>query len=90
MYIDEKGGIEIIVCVVGKTILHYDFPCIKDLHGLLKKHGDRMLLGSKDEKVDTKDGTVETLGKIAQHSNWWLVWSKKRILEVGLECTYRH
>ncbi|NNC82319.1 MAG: hypothetical protein HKN79_01980 [Flavobacteriales bacterium] len=59
MYIDEKDGKEIIVCTVGKTVLHYDARCIDDLHQMLKDHGDWMLLGSKDEKVATKEGTVE-------------------------------
>ncbi len=59
MYIDEKDGLEIIVCTVGKTVLHYDYRVIEDLHAMLKTHGDWMLLGSKDEKVDTKEGTVE-------------------------------
>lgn len=59
MYIDKKDGKEIIVCVVGKTILHYDFRAINDLHEMLKAHGDWMLLGSKDQKVETKEGTVE-------------------------------
>ena len=59
MYMDEKDGIEILVCTVGKTILHYDARCISDLHKMLKKHGDWMLLGSKDEKVETKEGSVE-------------------------------
>ena len=59
MYIDQKEGQEIIVCVVGKTILHYNARAIEDLHNMLKKHGDWMLMGSKDEKVPTKEGTVE-------------------------------
>lgn len=59
MYFDEKDGKEIIVCVVGSTVLHYDARSIPDLHGMLKAHGDWMLLGSKDEKVDTDPGTVE-------------------------------
>ncbi|MEZ5044527.1 MAG: hypothetical protein R2828_31825 [Saprospiraceae bacterium] len=59
MYIDEKDGKEIIVCVVGKTILHYDARAINDLHQMLKAHGDWMLLGSKDEKAATEEGTVE-------------------------------
>ncbi|MGB0423237.1 MAG: DUF6855 family protein [Flavobacteriales bacterium] len=59
MYMDEKDGREIIVCVVGKTVLHYDAKAINDLHAMLKEHGDWMLLGSKDEKVPTKEGTVE-------------------------------
>ncbi|NND77855.1 MAG: hypothetical protein HKN39_06700 [Flavobacteriales bacterium] len=63
MYMDEKDGVEIIVCVVGKTILNYVARCIKDLHKMRKKHGDWMLLGSKDEKVETKEGTVEQWGR---------------------------
>ncbi|MGI9543031.1 MAG: DUF6855 family protein [Cyclobacteriaceae bacterium] len=59
MYIGEKDGKEIIVCTVGKTVLHYDYRCLPDLHDMLKKHGDWMLLGSKDEKQDTKEDTVE-------------------------------
>lgn len=59
MYIDEKDGKEIIVCVVGKTILHYDYRAINDLYDMLKAHGDWMFLGSKDQKVETKEGTVE-------------------------------
>ena len=59
MYMDEKDGREIIVCVVGKTVLHYDARAINDLHTMLKNHGDWMLLGSKDEKAEAKEGTVE-------------------------------
>ncbi len=67
MYIDEKDGKEIIVCVVGKTVLHYDYQAIKDLYSMLKAHGDWMLLGSKDEKVDTKEGTVEHWARSADN-----------------------
>lgn len=63
MWIDEKDGLEIIVCQVGKTILHYDARAIKDLHAMLKEHGDWMLLGSKDEKAESKPGTVEHWGR---------------------------
>lgn len=63
MYIDEKDGVEIIVCVVGKTVLHYDARCINDLHKMLQEHGDWVLLGSKDEKAEAKDGTVEFWGR---------------------------
>ena len=59
MYVDEKDGEEIIVCTVGKTVLHYRYRCLDDLHQMLVKHGDWMLLGSKDEKQDTKPDTVE-------------------------------
>ena len=59
MYIDEKDGKQIIVCVVGSTVLHYDYRCLADLHAMLKKHVDWMELGSKDEKQETVEGTVE-------------------------------
>jgi hypothetical protein len=63
MYIDQKDGKEIIVCTVGKTVLHYDARILNDLHQMLKKHGDWMLLGSKDEKADAKPDTVEIWGR---------------------------
>jgi hypothetical protein len=59
MWVDEKDGVEIIVCKVGSTILHYDARAIDDLYQMLKKHGDWMEMGSKDEKPATKEGTVE-------------------------------
>jgi hypothetical protein len=59
MYIDQKDGKEIIVCVVGTTVLHYDYRALTDLHAMLKKHGDWMELGSKDEKQETVASTVE-------------------------------
>ena len=67
MYIEEKDGNEIIVCVVGSTTLHYDYRCLADLHAMLKEHGDWMELGSKDEKQDTKEGTVEHWGRSASN-----------------------
>ena len=59
MHIGEKDGVEIIVCSVGKTVLHYDYRLIADLHAMLKDHGDWMDLGSKDEKQEAKPNTVE-------------------------------
>lgn len=67
MYMDEKDGKEIIVCVVGKTILHYDARCLNDLHTMLKKHGDWMELGAADEQKPAKDGTVEGWGRSPQN-----------------------
>jgi hypothetical protein len=63
MYVDTKDGTEILVCTVGKTVLHYQYRCLADLHTMLKKHGDWMELGSKDEKQDSKEGTVEHWGR---------------------------
>ncbi len=59
MWVEEKDGREIIVCKVGKTILHYDYRCLADLHAMLRARGDWMPLGSKDEKQEAKEGTVE-------------------------------
>jgi hypothetical protein len=63
MFKSEKDGREILVCTVGKTILHYDYTCIKDLHDMLKLHGEWMELGSADEQKPAKEGTVEFWGR---------------------------
>lgn len=59
MHVDEKDGSEILVCTVGSTVLHYDIRCLEDLKSMLQEHSDWMELGSKDEKQETKEGTVE-------------------------------
>ncbi len=63
MHADTKDGTDILVCTVGKTVLHYDARCIADLHAMLKKHGDWMDLGGADEQKPAKDGTVEAWGR---------------------------
>jgi hypothetical protein len=63
MYKDVKDGNEILVCSVGKTILHYDYRCIADLSAMLKKHKDWIELGSADEQKPAKEGTVEAWGR---------------------------
>ena len=63
MHVEKKDGQEVLVCTVGKTVLHYNINCIKDLHEMLKKHGDWMELGSADEQKPAKDGTVEAWGR---------------------------
>ena len=63
MHADTKDGTDILVCTVGKTVLHYDARCIDDLHAMLKKHGDWMDLGAADEQKDAKAGTVEAWGR---------------------------
>ena len=65
MHFHMKDDIEILVCTVGKTILHYDARCLTDLHAMLKKHGDWILLGSADEKKEPKPNTVEAWGRSA-------------------------
>ena len=63
MYRDVKDGKEVLVCTVGKTVLLYDSRAIKDLHSMLKKHGDWMELGGTDEQKPAKEGTVEAWGR---------------------------
>ena len=63
MHKDVKDGKDILVCTVGKTVLHYDYRCLADLHKMLKDHGDWMDLGSADEQKPAKDGTVEAWGR---------------------------
>lgn len=63
MHVDEKDGKEILVCTVGKTILHYDIRSLSDLHSMLAEKGDWMEMGSKDEKVETTPDTVEHWGR---------------------------
>ncbi len=63
MHKDVKDGKDILVCTVGKTILHYDYRCLADLHAMLKAHGDWMDLGSADEHKPAKEGTVEAWGR---------------------------
>lgn len=63
MHNDEKDGKAILVCTVGKTVLHYDASIIDDMHAMLKKHGDWIELGSADEQKPAKEGTVEAWGR---------------------------
>src|SRR5271165_1008496 len=63
MHVDTKDGVQILVCTVSKTVLHYDARCIEDLHKMLKAHGDWMELGGADEQKEAKAGTVEAWGR---------------------------
>jgi hypothetical protein len=63
MYRDEAADPPALVCVVGSTVLSYQLRCLEDLHAMLKEYGDWMLLGSTDEKVEPKEGTVEAWGR---------------------------
>ena len=63
MHKDETKDPAVLVCTVGKTVLHYDLRCIDDLHKMLKKHGDWMELGGADEQKPVKEGTVEAWGR---------------------------
>ena len=55
------------MCLVGSTTLGYQWRCIDDLHAMLKRHGDWMLLGSADEQKPAAEGTVEAWGRSASN-----------------------
>lgn len=63
MYKDESKDPPILVCTVGKTVLHYQWRAVEDLHAMLKAQGDWMELGAADEQKDAKPGTVEAWGR---------------------------
>ena len=67
MYKDVRDGKDVIVCVVGKTTLLYDWRCLTDLHEMLKKHDEWMDLGGADEQKETKEGTVEAWGRSTEN-----------------------
>ena len=67
MHRDVKDGRDILVCTVGKTILHYDYRALQDLHTMLKAHGDWLPLGSADEQKPAAEGTVEAWGRAAEN-----------------------
>ena len=60
---DTVGVTEMLVCTVGKTVLHYEYRCLRDLHAMLTAHGDWMELGAADEQKPAKAGTVEAWGR---------------------------
>ena len=64
-YRDESLDPPALVVQVGKTELRYSLRCIADLHAMLAKHGDWMLLGSADEQKPAAEGTVEAWGRSA-------------------------
>jgi hypothetical protein len=62
-YKDETLSPPALVVKVGSTELRYDLRAINDLHAMLKKNGDWMLLGSADEQKQAAEGTVEAWGR---------------------------
>ena len=66
-YRDEGADPPALVVQVGKTQLRYANRCVEDLHKMLIKHGDWMLLGSADEQKPAADGTIEAWGRAASN-----------------------
>ena len=63
MHRDTRDGRDVLVCTVGKTVLHYDARCLDDLHAMLEAAGDWVELGSADEQKEAKPGSVEAWGR---------------------------
>lgn len=65
VYRDELAEPPVLVCTVGKTVLHYDLRVVEDMHAMLKAHSDWMPLGNADEQQPAKEGTVEAWARSA-------------------------
>ena len=63
IHVEDKNGIQVLVCTVGNTVLLYDSRCIDDLYAMLKEVGDWVELGGADEQKPPKEGTVEAWGR---------------------------
>jgi hypothetical protein len=64
---DEDAEPPSLVVQVGKTQLRYDLRCLDDLHAMLAKAGDWVLLGSADEQKPAAEGTVEAWGRSSKN-----------------------
>src|SRR5438067_2349710 len=58
-FVDEAQDPPALVVRVGATELLYDLRCLADLHAMLLKRGDWVVLGGADEKKPVTSGTVE-------------------------------
>lgn len=67
MHVEEKDGMSVLVCTVGKTVLLYNARCIGDLHKMLKAAGTWIELGGADEQKPAKEGTVEAWGRSSRN-----------------------
>lgn len=63
MHVTNINGMRVLVCTVGKTVLHYDARCIADLHAMLLAAGDWVELGGADEQKPARQGSVEAWGR---------------------------
>ena len=63
MHAAQSAGIRVLVCTVGKTVLHYDARCVADLHAMLQAAGGWVELGGADEQKPAKEGSVEAWGQ---------------------------
>lgn len=68
MHRDEAHDPPILVCTVGKTVLHYDLRIVADMHAWLEEQGDWVPLGNADEQKPAKEGTVEAWARSENNS----------------------
>jgi len=66
-YRDDEADPPALVVQVGKTQLRYHLRAIDDLHAMLTKKKDWVLLGSADEQKPAAEGTVEAWGRAASN-----------------------
>ena len=59
MHVDEANGTRVLVCTVGKTVLHHDARCIDDPQAMRKAAADWVERCGADEQKPAKVGTVE-------------------------------
>ena len=69
MYLDEKEGQKVIVCVVGTTTLLYAHRAIQDVQQFLAAKGDWVELGSADEQKEAREGTLEAWARSPENPN---------------------
>jgi hypothetical protein len=67
MHRDPDHEPPLLVCTVGKTVLHYDLRVIDDLHKWLQERGDWVPLGNADEQKPATDGTVEAWARSSEN-----------------------
>lgn len=59
MHRDEEAEPPVLVCTVGKTVLHYDLRIVDDMTTMLRDRGDWVEIGNADEQKPAKEGSVE-------------------------------
>lgn len=67
MHVEVKDGAEVLVCTVGKTVLHYQARAVDDLYKMLKSRGGWVELGGADEQKPAREGTVEAWGRASDN-----------------------
>ena len=58
IHLGEHAGRKILVCTVGKTVLHYDARCVDDLQEILVARGVWVDLGGAGEQLTPAEGCV--------------------------------